>query len=321
MKQKKLLYARACALPAIAAALALTSTPLLAQEAQPVTATPPTTTTTEPAPTPEVAPTTTETTTTTTDEPATQPAPVAKRTTTTVKRTTRTTAAKPATTATRTTTTRTVARAATPAPAPTAAAPAAPTPATQPAPQQSAVAPVVDMNAKPATAPAAKPAKADNTLPILGGIALVLIALGAVVALMARRRRRRDEEAWVYDEPAAEPVATEPVAAVEPEPVVHEEQPAIVAPSAFAWGEQNNGPPRADQTVDEDDRMPGESWIQRAYRGPTPNNPSVSLKARLKRAAFFDKRERDVAAGKAEPVDMDAGLPDAIVEEQERENA
>jgi len=177
------------------------------------------------------------------------------------------------------------------------------------------------MNAKPATAPAAKPAKADNTLPILGGIALVLIALGAVVALMARRRRRRDEEAWVYDEPAAEPVATEPVAAVEPEPVVHEEQPAIVAPSAFAWGEQNNDPPRADQTVDEDDRMPGESWIQRAYRGPTPNNPSVSLKARLKRAAFFDKRERDVAAGKAEPVDMDAGLPDAIVEEQERENA
>jgi len=319
MKQKKLLYARACALPAIAAALALTSTPLLAQEAQPVTATPPTTTTTEPAPTPEVAPTTTETTTTTTDEPATEAAPVAKRTTTTVKRTSRTTAAKPATTSTRTTTTRTVARAATPAPAPTAAAPAAPTPATQPAPPQSAVAPVVDMNAKPPTAPAAKPAKADNTLPMLGGIALVLIALGAAVALMARRRRRRDEEAWVYDEPAAEPVATEPVAAVEPEPVIHEEQPAIVAPSAFAWGEKASQP-RADQTVDEDDRMPGETWIQRAYRGPTPNNPSVSLKARLKRAAFFDKRERDVAAGKAEPVDMGAGLPDAVLEE-ERETA
>ena len=138
---------------------------------------------------------------------------------------------------------------------------------------------------------------------------------------MARRRRRRDEEAWVYDEPVADPVATEPAAAAEPESVVHEEQPAIVAPSAFAWRDQHSEQPRADATVDEDDRMPGETWIQRAYRGPTPNNPSVSLKARLKRAAFFDKRERDVAAGKAEPVDMDAGLPDAMVDEQERETA
>jgi hypothetical protein len=47
----------------------------------------------------------------------------------------------------------------------------------------------------------------------------------------------------------------------------------------------------------------------------------VSLKARLKRAAFFDKRERDVAAGLAEPVDADAGLPEAMTEEQERELA
>ena len=30
-------------------------------------------------------------------------------------------------------------------------------------------------------------------------------------------------------------------------------------------------------------------------RGPTPDNPSQSLKKRLKRAAFFDQRERDVA--------------------------
>ena len=195
----------------------------------------------------------------------------------------------------------------------------APAPAAAPAAPQSAVAPVVDLNTKPATAPAAKPAKSDNTIPILAGIALVLLALGTLVALLARRRRRRDEEAWVYDEPVAETVTTEPVAAAEPERVVHEEQPAIVAPSAFAWGEEPSKP-RADQTVDEDDRMPGETWIQRAYRGPTPNNPSVSLKARLKRAAFFDKRERDVAAGKAEPVDMGAGLPDAVVEE-ERETA
>jgi hypothetical protein len=67
--------------------------------------------------------------------------------------------------------------------------------------------------------------------------------------------------------------------------------------------------------------MPGESWVDRAYRGPTANNPSASLRNRLKRAAFFDKREREVAAGTADPVDMDAGLPEAMVDERERELA
>ena len=181
------------------------------------------------------------------------------------------------------------------------------------------------MSAKPAPQPAAaKPVKNDETLPVAAGGALALLALGGGAYALSRRRRRSDEEAWVYDEPVAEaePIAAaEPVAAPEPGPVIHDEQPAIVAPSAFAWGGKPSEQPRPDQTVDEDDRMPGETWIQRAYRGPTPNNPSVSLKARLKRAAFFDKRERDVAAGKAEPVDLDAGLPEAMVEEQEREIA
>ena len=58
-----------------------------------------------------------------------------------------------------------------------------------------------------------------------------------------------------------------------------------------------------------------ESHVDRAMRGPTPDNPSLSLKTRLKRAAFFDKREREVAQGTAEPVDPDAGLPDRGVEE------
>jgi hypothetical protein len=58
-----------------------------------------------------------------------------------------------------------------------------------------------------------------------------------------------------------------------------------------------------------------ESHVDRAMRGPTPDNPSLSLKTRLKRAAFFDKREREVEAGDAEPVDPEAGLPEAGVEE------
>ena len=58
-----------------------------------------------------------------------------------------------------------------------------------------------------------------------------------------------------------------------------------------------------------------ESHVERASLGPTPDNPSLSLKTRLKRAAFFDRREREVAAGEADPVDPDAGLPEQMVEE------
>ena len=54
-----------------------------------------------------------------------------------------------------------------------------------------------------------------------------------------------------------------------------------------------------------------ESHVARAMRGPTPDNPSLSLKKRLKRAAFFDQRDRAVAEGRAEPVSSEAGLPGA----------
>ena len=121
-----------------------------------------------------------------------------------------------------------------------------------------------------------------------------------------------------YEPQASEPetvVAAEPAATTAPMPV-QEGQPAILAPSAFAWGNQK---PALQDSDDEADRRPGESWVERAYRGPSPANPSVSLRARLKRAAFFDKREREVEAGKAEPVDPDAGLPEAMVEEQAAE--
>jgi hypothetical protein len=60
-----------------------------------------------------------------------------------------------------------------------------------------------------------------------------------------------------------------------------------------------------------------ESHVDRAMLGPTPDNPSLSLKKRLKRAAFFDQRDREVAAGEAKPVDPDAGLPEQMVEDIE----
>lgn len=60
-----------------------------------------------------------------------------------------------------------------------------------------------------------------------------------------------------------------------------------------------------------------ESHVDRAALGPTPDNPSLSLKKRLKRAAFFDQRDREVAAGTAEPVETDAGLPEQMIEDIE----
>jgi hypothetical protein len=79
----------------------------------------------------------------------------------------------------------------------------------------------------------------------------------------------------------------------------------------------DNSTAPAAATGSSSDETPGESHVDRAMLGPTPDNPSLSLKKRLKRAAFFDKRDREVAAGTADPVDADAGLPEQAVEDIE----
>ena len=141
--------------------------------------------------------------------------------------------------------------------------------------------------------------------------ALALLALGGAGVGMASRRRRKRQE-------LADQAAMDQPMTIEPEPmprhdVIHE-QPAIVAPSAFAWG----NPQPVESKVEQRD---GETWVERAYRGPTPDNPSLSLRKRLKRANFFDARERRVAAGKAQPIDADAGLPENVASERELELA
>jgi hypothetical protein len=164
-----------------------------------------------------------------------------------------------------------------------------------------------------------------ETLPIAGGGALALLALGGTVAAVAsRRRKRREQELADAQTMSYEPfeTAAAPEAQPAPQPTIRNEQPAVVAPavSAFAWGDRPHAAEQArtnEERAAEDDRRPGETWVERAYRGPTPNNPSVSLRNRLKRAAFFDKREREAAAGLAEPVDANAGLPGAMAGERE----
>jgi len=188
-------------------------------------------------------------------------------------------------------------------------------------PAQAKIKPIVDLSqspavsGKPAPPPTAKKAVSkpmigpfDERTAEIGGGAAVLLVLGAG-AFALTRRRSREEEYW--DEEA---VADEPRDPLFDEPMFQHE-PAESDASAFAWGS------KPAPVEDENGRRPGESWVERAYRGPTPDNPSVSLKTRLKRAAFFDKREREAAAGKAAPVEGDAGLPEAMVEHRELERA
>ncbi len=67
------------------------------------------------------------------------------------------------------------------------------------------------------------------------------------------------------------------------------------------------------------DAPPG-SHVEAACEGPSADNPSLSIKKRLKRAHFFDEREQLAAAGMAVPVAPDAGLPDALEAPAEPKN-
>lgn len=312
MTRTNRLYARTGA-TAIAAALALSSTPGLAQQVQTIPSTPaPTTTTTTttvttpaPAPATEQGPAADATTTTDTTTAA-EAVPV-KRVTTTVKHPAVVATRAQAQSLARTLADRSAARPATPAAA--TAAPAIPVAAAATTPGPAIANPAASQ------APAKPSSGIDERTLELGGGALALLALGGAAFAVTRRRRDDDEEAWSDETVEAEHVA-------QPEPAVHDELPqaAIVAPaaSAFAWGDRapmENAEPHGSAMAD--DRLPGESWTERAQRGPSHDNPSLSLKKRLKRAAFFDQREHEVAAGSAVPVDADAGLPEAMTDELE----
>ncbi|MEO7503847.1 MAG: hypothetical protein ABIT69_01540 [Sphingomicrobium sp.] len=277
-------------LTAIAAVLALSSTPLLAQE---VTAPPATTPQSVPAadPAPAAAPALTTTPT----EFLTTPDPLAPTAAVTPKATAKTTILR------RTTVTRTV--------APIAAktrivAPSAIAPVAAPAPVEAALAPAaVPMTPPPVAmappAPVTAPATlSDETLPIAGAAGLGLLALAGAAFAMRRRKRRNEDE------------VTETIERQEPAPMLAAE-PAVPR-RAFDWSP--SGPVAVGTTVAASDAMlaPDSSHFDAAMSGPTPGNPSLSLKKRLKRAAFFEQRERQVAAGIAKPLPLDAGLPETM---------
>ncbi len=276
-------------LAAIAVATALISTPGFAQEAAPVVAEPAPIVADEPLPA-EPAPVVSDTLA----PDATPAAPVTR-----TARPTRATNA-PAARAPAAVQRREI------APAAAAVAPEAPTTPVAQAPTSvdpAMVAPLPEpVAANPAPA-APISAVSDDLLPIAGAAGLGLLAIAGAGYAFSRRRRTEDTD--VIEETWHEPAMSRLAPVVETEPTMAQKPVAAapVAASAFSWG---NAPKSEDTSATRISR------IEAAKRGPTPDNPSLSLKKRLKRAAFFDQRDRQVAAGVGTPVSDSAGLPDAM---------
>jgi hypothetical protein len=153
---------------------------------------------------------------------------------------------------------------------------------------------VADAQAIPAV-PSAAPSSSSDEI-AFGGI-LALLAVGAGALGLSRRRKvesvRTDDDLDIVPEPT--PVRRE----IDLAPQYAE--PPRSDRSAFNWGQSVPAPAALSPT-------------EKARRGPTPDNPSMSLKKRLKRAAFFEQRERDAAAGRAVSVSRFAGIPTAMIE-------
>jgi hypothetical protein len=274
---------------ALVAAIAASSTPLAAQSAEPTQAVPDQATDTaatvapnaDPAPVTETPVAKSSTTAeTSTDVPVAAHAKAAAPVKKPVAKLTQKSAPVPTATAI----------ASTPAPA------AEPLPEALPAPTTESLQSAAVAQSIP-TAPDTLKSDVDTDTVAFGG-ALALLILGAGAFGLSRRRKS-------VENPEITPVRHE-VPAI---PVVRREaelSPAYITPpvrerSAFSWGRSDAD--RATLTP-----------IERAQRGPTSDNPSVSLKKRLKRAAFFEQRERDAAAGRAVSVSRWAGLPDRLVD-------
>ncbi len=149
-----------------------------------------------------------------------------------------------------------------------------------------AVAPAQLASDTVASAPEAAPQQTistnDNALVTGGLIGLGILGLGGLAFAL---RRRRSEEALPAEqgyEPArrAQPVA-QPVA--QPAAPVYAAAAAPVTPALVRA-------PTARPAI-------AGSHVEQAMRGPTPDNPFLTLRKRLARARFLDKRERAGATG------------------------
>ena len=267
-------------LTAIAAVLAFSSTPLMAQVATPTTT----------APAPVAADSVPVTVTPITVAPAADPIamssdPIAaepgvtatKARTKSVKRTTVTrTSAKAAPVAKASTTTRTERVTSATKPAAMAAsvtAPVAMAPTQLPAPAP--VPPVEPIASAPVAETTTAAISADETLPIVGA-GLGALALAAAGLALGRRRRRHADEEAISDATYVEPAIAVPAPA-EAAPQPRFAQTPAITPAVAAHRPADQGSAR----------------VEAAYAGPSEDNPSLSMKKRIKRAHALDQMERN----------------------------
>jgi hypothetical protein len=209
-----------------------------------------------------------------------------------------------------------------PAPAPVAEAqPPAPVAEAQPPAPEPASPPI----AEPAAASDMASAMiadmlADDRLPYAGGAALGLLALGGAGIASRRRKRRRENEQFEARTrfldlgvgEAEAPLELTPADEVRPGPAFRQAR-APVHDSDQAGGA--DGAQLADAPAaglpDGFDLSRFGPHVQAAYRGPTPDNPSLSLKHRVRRAAALDQQEGRAAkpAGPGRAAQGQAGVP------------
>jgi hypothetical protein len=168
------------------------------------------------------------------------------------------------------------------------------TPAAAPVAEETVAA--VPMAAAPPVAEPVRPAQpsaavqpADDTAAIAGAIGAGVLALAGGAFAFGRRRRKGEREQENTLAPATrDPVARDEMLLTDPAPV-------YAAPIAAS----TTIPARADVPVTAVpagfDMSRYGRHVQAAYRGPTADNRSLSLRNRLRRARFFDQRERMAA--------------------------
>jgi hypothetical protein len=164
----------------------------------------------------------------------------------------------------------------------------------------------------------------------IAGAAIAILVLGLLWMLFRRRRRAAlyDEQEWVAEEappvidaeparaaaPMTEPVRTEPRFVTTAAPAfVTTAAPAFVAAAAPAPAAASasavEGP--VTELPEGFDLSRFGHNVQQAYMGPTTDNPSLSLKHRLRKAAAMDQMERNMDA------EVEAATGESVLDEAE----
>lgn len=157
-----------------------------------------------------------------------------------------------------------------------------------------AVAPVAEPPAQPVPAPQPAPAtlSADSGLEIAGAAGLGLLALLGIGAAFRRRSRRAEGARYgaldepQFDQPMAPAAFDEPMR----EPAIRRDEPVAATAMAVPVGKPIGAVAAA--LPEGFDLSRFGPHVQAAYRGPTEDNSSLSLKHRLRRASAMDQMAR-----------------------------